>query len=87
MYFGWTLTPWYRKNIPLLRNINLRLESGQLYALLGPNGGGKTTLLRQILFPSRKTAGYIRIFGKPLEAYKLRERAMFPSGFPFRIFP
>lgn len=75
----------YRKNIPLLQNINLRLKSGQLYALLGPNGGGKTTLLRQILFPSRKTAGYIRLFGKPLEAYKPRERGTALGYVPQRL--
>lgn len=75
----------YRKSTPLLQNVNLRLESGQLYALLGPNGGGKTTLLRQILFPSRKTAGYIRLFGKSLEAYKPRERGMALGYVPQRL--
>ena len=75
----------YRKNTPLLQNINFRLESGQLYALLGPNGGGKTTFLRQILFPSRKTAGCIRLFGKPLEAYDACERSMVLGYVPQRL--
>ncbi len=32
--------------VPILRNINLRIPSGALVALLGPSGSGKTTLLR-----------------------------------------
>lgn len=75
----------YRNNSSLLQNVNLRLESGQLYALLGPNGGGKTTLLRQILFPTRKTAGYIRLFGKPLDAYTPCERGMVLGYVPQRL--
>lgn len=75
----------YRRRDPLLRNVDLRLESGHMYALLGPNGGGKTTLLRQILFPSRKTAGCIRLFGKPLEAYSPRERGSVLGYVPQRL--
>lgn len=75
----------YRKSTPLLQNVNLQLESGQLYALLGPNGGGKTTFLRQILFPSQKTAGCIHLFGKPLQAYNSCERGTVLGYVPQRL--
>ena len=32
--------------IPVLHGINLSVHKGDIYALLGPNGGGKSTLLK-----------------------------------------
>ncbi len=34
--------------LPVVRNLNLRVESGEVVALLGPNGAGKTTTLLTI---------------------------------------
>lgn len=45
----------YKKGNPLLRNVNLDLNKGKVYGLLGLNGVGKTTLLNNIsgmLFPN-----------------------------------
>lgn len=39
----------YGKNTPILNGVNARFDPGQLTAILGPNGVGKTTLLRTIL--------------------------------------
>lgn len=36
----------YRKEQPVLQNMNFSVQSGELLAILGPNGAGKTTLLR-----------------------------------------
>ena len=36
----------YKKDTPVLSNINLTANAGELFAILGPNGAGKTTLLR-----------------------------------------
>lgn len=36
-------------NTEILKNINLKVESGSIHCLVGPNGGGKTSLLRCIL--------------------------------------
>ena len=51
----------------VLKNINLSLNEGQFIGIVGPNGGGKTTLLRAILGLIKPTSGEIRIFGKPPE--------------------
>jgi len=48
-----------KKEIQALENVNLEIESGELFGLLGPNGAGKTTLtkvLSTILLPTEGTA-------------------------------
>ena len=54
---------WYFKGKPIFNNLNLELETGKIYGLLGKNGAGKTTLLRLIsglLFPK---AGEANVMG------------------------
>ena len=46
---------------PVLRDIGLRVEAGELFAVLGPSGSGKTTLLRLLAGLERPSAGSIRI--------------------------
>lgn len=51
----------------VLNNITLSLDEGRFLGVVGPNGGGKTTLLRTILGLIKPTSGEIRIFGRPPE--------------------
>ncbi|HRC85982.1 MAG TPA: metal ABC transporter ATP-binding protein [Thermoanaerobaculia bacterium] len=48
-----------------LSNVNLRVEAGEFVAIAGPNGGGKTTLLRIILGLLRPDKGQALLFGEP----------------------
>lgn len=49
---------------PVLNGIDLTIEKGAVYALLGRNGCGKTTLIRTLLGIYRRDAGHISIFGR-----------------------
>ncbi|MCI8749855.1 MAG: ATP-binding cassette domain-containing protein [Lachnospiraceae bacterium] len=49
-----------------LKNINLRLDKGRIYGLIGKNGAGKTTLMRMITGLSFPTEGIINVFGKSI---------------------
>jgi len=50
----------------ILENVNLRLADNNVYlALIGPNGGGKTTLLKVLLGLIKPEAGAVRLWGKP----------------------
>ena len=53
----------------ILENVNLGIHKGEFASIVGPNGGGKTTLLKLILGLIKPDIGKIRIFGKdPHEA-------------------
>ena len=57
---------WFSFNsIPVLREVNLNVYPGDFIALLGPNGGGKTTLLKLMLGLLMPDRGSIKIFGEP----------------------
>lgn len=47
-----------------LDNVCLDIAEGDYLGIIGPNGGGKTTLLKSILGMIRPSAGEIRIYGK-----------------------
>jgi ABC-type bacteriocin/lantibiotic exporter with double-glycine peptidase domain len=52
---------------PLLRDVSLRIEPGELIALVGPNGAGKTTLLSLVLGLYRPHRGRLAADGIPYE--------------------
>jgi len=49
---------------PELRDIQLKVEDGELVSIVGPSGCGKSSLLRMIAGVLEPTAGHITIFGK-----------------------
>ena len=51
------------------------MEAGQVIALVGGSGSGKTTMLRQIVGLLRPTEGEVRLFGEPLFAGGRLEQA------------
>ena len=55
--------------------LDVRLEKGEVLALLGPNGGGKTTLLKTLLGLLNPRAGEVRLGGAALSSRSIRERA------------
>ena len=59
------LTVYYGKT-SAVTEINLDVEDGEYLGIIGPNGGGKSTLLKAILGLIPITSGEITIYGKPL---------------------
>jgi subfamily B ATP-binding cassette protein MsbA len=55
----------------VLKNFNLRVEPGEVVALVGPSGGGKTTIVNLLLRFYEPTSGRILIDGLSLDGYPL----------------
>lgn len=55
------------------KNLDLTVYRGEILAIVGGSGTGKTTLVREILSLQQPTSGIIKIFGKNLKDYNLTE--------------
>lgn len=59
----------YSREIPVLDNVDLQISRQESVCILGPNGGGKTTLLKVILGLLKPSSGSITVLGaSPAEA-------------------
>lgn len=78
----------------ILKDVNLTINRGAFMGLLGPNGGGKTTLIKLILGLLKPDRGSIHLLGEPLESFKDWNRIGFVSqkansfnkGFPATVY-
>lgn len=71
----------------VLREVSLRVAEGEFACVIGPNGGGKTTLLKLMLGLLAPTRGTVRIFGRPCEQARalmgyVPQNPSFDRGFP-----
>ena len=53
-----------REGQTVLDSVSLNIEEGQSYAIIGPNGGGKTTFLKSILGLIKPDSGSVKIYGE-----------------------
>jgi len=73
----------------VLEDVNLRINEGDFVGIVGPNGGGKTTLLRIILGLHKPVTGTVRVFGvRPAQSRQrlgyVPQRMQFDRDFPIR---
>ena len=75
--------PFHRQSIVAVRDLNLRIEAGEVYGLLGPNGSGKSTTLKIILGLVSPTRGRTKIFGHDSSLVQSREAVGFLPENPY----
>ncbi|MCH1983376.1 ABC transporter ATP-binding protein [Ruminococcus sp. OA3] len=71
----------------VLRNVNLRIEEGEMVGIMGPSGSGKTTLLYTVSGMDGVTAGSVNFFGKELTSLNTGEMSdlrLTEMGFVFQ---
>ncbi|HUG40266.1 MAG TPA: ABC transporter ATP-binding protein [Longimicrobiales bacterium] len=65
-----------RAAIDAVRDVRVAIPAGSLYAVIGPNGCGKTTLLRLLLGALRPSVGSVRYAGRDVADWPRRDLAL-----------
>ena len=82
---------WVQYNgVPILEGINLAIEQDDFLGIIGPNGGGKTTLLKVILGLISPSRGKVSVLGKPPEKSRSKigyvpQHNLFDRDFPINV--
>lgn len=83
------LVKQYQTGVQALRGIDLTVEQGDFYALLGHNGAGKSTTIGIISSLVNKTSGSVKVFGYDLDTQKVQLKqqiGLVPQEFNFNQF-
>jgi len=76
----------YEKEV-ILENVNISIRKGDFAGIVGPNGGGKTTLLKLILGRLKPDRGEIKVFGNDPKKSYLRIGYMPQHAYLDMLFP
>lgn len=68
----------------ILKDINFKVEDGEMWAVTGPNGGGKSTLAKVIAGIYKPTSGQILFNGVDITNMSISERAKLGVSFAFQ---
>ncbi|MEN3061148.1 MAG: ATP-binding cassette domain-containing protein, partial [Candidatus Methanosuratincola petrocarbonis] len=82
-----------RSGALVIQGASFEIDKGDYVGIVGPNGGGKTTLLLAVLGIIPRQRGTVKIFGKDLErfsdwgkiAYVSQDAINFDSDFPLTV--
>ena len=79
----------YQDNL-VLESVNLEIRKGELASIVGPNGGGKTTLLKLILGLLKPNRGNVEVFGMAPEKARQKigympQHAQLDPQFPISV--
>ena len=77
-------------DLPVLRGVSLQMNKGDVTAIIGPSGGGKTTLLRCINFLERADSGTMAFDGREYDLNRITKKEIaairMHTGFVFQSF-
>lgn len=76
-------------DVPVLREVNLQIQPGQITVIVGPSGSGKSTLLNLIGGIDRATSGEVLFRGEDISQYSERQLTDYRRkeiGFVFQFY-
>lgn len=78
------------QDVTVLSNVTFQIAQGEFVAVIGPNGGGKTTLLQLIMGFLKPSQGSIEVFGKPphlslMDVAYVPQKGHFDKQFPISV--
>lgn len=65
----------YSRTKELINNLTFSIGNGEFIGLLGANGSGKSTILKLASGILKPNSGYIKLWGKPIQLYRNKDRA------------
>ncbi|MGD0523067.1 MAG: metal ABC transporter ATP-binding protein [Candidatus Microgenomates bacterium] len=75
----------YFEGTPVLKDIDLNIHYGDYLGIIGPNGGGKSTLIKLILGILKPTSGTINVFAHSI-GYVAQKATDIDSRFPVTVY-
>jgi len=70
--------------VEILKGLNIEIEKGKVYAITGPNGGGKTSIAKVIMGIYRHSQGHIYLEEEDISELSVTERARRGIGYAFQ---
>lgn len=70
--------------VEILKGLNVEFQKGKVYAVTGPNGGGKTSIAKVIMGIYRHTRGKIYLEDRDISDLSITERAKLGIGYAFQ---
>jgi Fe-S cluster assembly ATP-binding protein len=72
------------EKVEILKGLNIEFKKGKVYAVTGPNGGGKTSIAKVIMGIYRQSSGHIYLEGEDISDLSITERAKKGIGYAFQ---
>lgn len=80
-------------NVEAIKNVTFKIERGDYVGIIGPNGGGKSTLIKLMLGLLKPQKGFVELFGTSVKQFKdwgrigyVPQKTYFDLNFPVTVY-